>query len=152
MSVMSTAPDSRAVASRWLLLRAGVLALLVGAALAFTVVVVSDVSEPAPAPAATVPPMVRPLQDDLQSLLESVVPNPPDLSPSTTEQLQTAVAGIAREAADGAYGSAQTDLDDLQNHLAELLSSRTGTLITQSRGQTIQHAIDTVRDDLAQLK
>ena len=96
--------------------------------------------------------MVRPLQDDLQSLLESVVPNPPDLSPSTTEQLQTAVAGIARKAADGAYASAQTDLDDLQNHLAELLSSRTGTLITQSRGQTIQHAIDTVRDDLAQLK
>ncbi|RFA06510.1 hypothetical protein B7R54_19280 [Subtercola boreus] len=126
--------------------------MLVVGAVAFSAAVVSDVSQPATAPMATVPPMVQPLQDDLQTLLESVKPNPPDLSPSTTDQLQAAVTEMAGHAADEDYAATESDLDDLQNHLAELLDSPTGTQISQNRGKTVQRAIDTVRDDLAELK
>lgn len=147
-----TDPVSATANSRWLALRVGVVALLVSGAVAFTVIFASDVSQPAPSVMTTVPAMVQPLQDDLQALLISVVPNPPDLNPTTTGQLQTAVADIADDAAAAEYASAGTRLDDLEQHLSVLLDSRTGTLITQSRGQSIQHAIDAVRNDLDELK
>lgn len=133
--------------------RLGALLTLVILATAITSLLVSNIlpARTPVAPVVTVPAMVEPLRTDLQTLTASVVPKAPDLNPTTTLSLRRAVQLVVKPAANGDFGSALTNLDQLDARLTEAISSATGTHVSGRRATIIHSASQIVRNDLTAL-
>ncbi|WP_147305328.1 hypothetical protein [Subtercola boreus] len=134
--------------------RFGLLCFLIAIAIAITIALVSYVvpAGATVAPVITVPSMVEPLRTDLLALAAGVVPDAPDLNPTTTRSLRRAVQLVVRPAANGDFRSALTNLDQLDADLARAISSSTGTHVSHKRATIIQSASTTVRTDLNALQ
>lgn len=145
----SLQPSRGIIAARY-----GLLLFLIAVAVAITVALVSHVvpARATVAPAISVPAMVEPLRTDLQNLAVSVVPDAPDLNPTTTRNFRRAVQLIVKPAGNGDFRSALTNLDQLDADLVSAISSATGTHVSQKRATSIQDASALVRTDLIALQ
>lgn len=82
------------------------------------------------------------------SLLVGCSAGAPDISTTTSSELQAAVQEIGTSAAAGQFASAVARLDNLQSRLDEALAAGQ---VGRDRGAQIQAAIDQVRADLGAL-